>query len=448
MSGEFLPPRLFLMSINPPFAYEEWQPEFFQKTLDILKLPIDQREALHVRARGGSKTYDMMNLSLYLAYLGLNVIWYSATASNMEQPKLYFRLLVETTFLRYCVAGEKTKTFVEFQGGGSLRILNLTPGTSIAFRADVVIYDEEAKMIQENIDSSDYVTAVSLYALRIHCSTPIRNSPFHHNYTRLSRDQTMNGMQQVFKRTWEDIGFLNRKRAWYEAKREKAIREGTLWHFEQENECKFTTPSGKVFHNVVYDKGQFPQRVLDILENPDIHHKHSGIDWNPAEHHRLGGGVWIGDGREEFVVTHDIDLGPGYTHELKNSMWNAITPYMVSDNTLIIEDGGINIAFVKWFGEKLETFQNQSVNYHAEPWDTEGKNKMESAMTIMNSTLYLDEIEFPEMASEFQSAHWDKGATEPRLAKNKANSPHRLDTILHAVSELGRGEFYMYIGAD
>jgi len=437
-----------LNAVDPPFEYEPWQPAFFEATLACLELPIDNREILHIRARGGSKTYDMMNLALYCAYLGLNVIWYSASASNLEQPKLYFRLLVETSFLRYCVDKDDwLKSFIYFRGGGSLRILNLTPTTAISFRADVVIYDEEAKMDELNINASEYVTSVSQIGLKIHCSTPIKDSVFHKNYNRLRSLEHEVDQQLVFERRWDQISFLERKRAWYEAKRAKAIREGTLWHFEQENECKFTTPSGHVFHNIQYNKDEFPRHVLDILESRDRDNGltlYSGIDWNPAEHHRLGGGTWVGNGREEFVITHDIDLGPGYSHELRDQMFSQITPFFTGGNKLCIEDGGINIAFVKWFMDKCDTFQNSSQEWHAEEWDTEGRNKMEAAMTIMNSTLYIDQYEFPEMASEFQGAHWDRDSTEPKIAKNRAASPHRLDTILHACSELIRSGFYFY----
>ena len=83
------------------------------------------RECLDKRARGGSKTFDTMELALYLASIGFTGIWFSPGKEQTKQPQKYMKYIVERSYLKYLIDVMLT-TSVSFTTGGSLRIVNLT----------------------------------------------------------------------------------------------------------------------------------------------------------------------------------------------------------------------------------------------------------------------------------------------------------------------------------
>ena len=146
------------------------------------------------------------------------------------------------------------------------------------------------------------------------------------------------------------------------------------------------------------------------------------------------------------------DLGNGYTHEMTMEQYNTIKKYYMHENSLTVEEGGINEAYVKWLKEReAENYSSEDRNLHYEEWDGAGVNKLQAVTYIMQNgiCIHCDESRFEVLKKQIEDCHWDPTATEPKLAKDPANSPHALDAFLHAISKLNRmdnvvefGRFY------
>ena len=50
-------------------------------------------------------------------------------------------------------------------------------------------------------------------------------------------------------------------------------------------------------------------------------------------------------------------------------------------------------------------------------------------------TVWIDDVRFPTIAKQVRDMHWDTEATEPKIFKNKADSPHAEDAWLHSISK-------------
>ena len=110
-----------------------------------------------------------------------------------------------------------------------------------------------------------------------------------------------------------------------------------------------------------------------------------------------------------------------------------------------VEDGGINIAYCDWLRERRSEdsgLRNDYVTY--EEWDSAGLNKTNAVLDLQSVRLYVDEQLFPELAKQVRDAHWKEDADRPEMAKDKADSPHGLDALLHAVSSTLRREALLY----
>ena len=153
---------------------------------------------------------------------------------------------------------------------------------------------------------------------------------------------------------------------------------------------------------------------------------------------------------KNVVVMEERPLGFGYTHELSNKMFVLIRTYYMRGNKLVCEDGGTNDAFVKWL-KKMDSTLNtwsgeRSLKY--EEWDPAGVNKLNSAQFIMQNgiVIWVDELRFEVLSKMIKDLHWDPKATEPKLFKDPAASPHALDGFLHATSKLNRLDSVIEVG--
>lgn len=385
-----------------------------------------------------------MEPNLYLASLGFKGIWFSPGKQQTKQPQKYMKFIIENSYLKYLIAPDGLlKTSVEFISGGSLEILNLTELNARSPRADFVTYDEQAQAEEDAYRAAVSILSVTKLGLIFNISTPVKPSIFEDNYKRLLQRQLETGVQFVFSRSWEDVSYLASKRDWYEEQR----RTLPGWYFRQEHEASFELRTGAVFVDVIYDPYSDELQEL-IRDQPDC----SGLDWNPAAGHCLGSVRWFPD-HSAVVVTHEINLGPGYAMELEESMFWKIAPWFTKGNSLVLEDGGINIPYIKWFRKKKDEvyFNWPKQQYHVEEWDNQDIAKMDACTHIMQHgiTIYVDKARFPETAKCIEECHWDedaKGST-PKLAKDKANSPHFLDAFLHAISRKNRDESGVEMGA-
>ena len=118
-------------------------------------------------------------------------------------------------------------------------------------------------------------------------------------------------------------------------------------------------------------------------------------------------------------------------------------------NKLVVEDGGINEAYVKWLKERENDnsmIGERSLKY--EEWDSAGMNKMNAVefLVVKGITIWVDDNRFPTIAKQIEDLHWDTEATEPKLFKDPADSPHAMDAFLHAISKLNRIDSVIEMG--
>jgi len=418
------------------YTHEEWQIEHLEGVMKALTYPI--REVMMIRTRGGSKTQDTMKLCLYLIYLGFEGLYFTANASQLERPKIYMKHLISKSFLKWCVLDQR-KMQVEFEGSGTLTLENLTESKAISPRADFIVFDEERKA-----DSDAYNNTLGIFSntemlFTIHISTPEKASIFEDNYETLKEREREYGEPLIFERELEEVSFLwdnPARRARYQAIMKKAPQ----WFIDQEFHCKFVLPKGAVFKNVDY--GPYSSKMLEDRQLC------SGVDWNPVNGHWLVGVKWTRDFKDVYV-TEAHDLGNGYTHEMTQTQYHTIRTYYMNKNSLTVEDGGINDAYVKWLKEReAENNLGGERNLHYEEWDNQGIAKLKAATYVIQNgiCIHCDEIRFSIVAKMIKECRWDAEATEPKLAKDKADSPHALDAFLHAISELNRNDNVVEVG--
>ena len=115
-----------------------------------------------------------------------------------------------------------------------------------------------------------------------------------------------------------------------------------------------------------------------------------------------------------------------------------------------MEEGGINEAYVRWLKERdVENPWGGERHLHYEEWDSAGLNKLEACEFLMQNGICIrcDKVRFPVLAKQIEDLSWDADATEPKLKKDKANSPHALDGFLHAISVLNRQDNVIELGS-
>jgi len=358
----------------------------------------------------------------------------------MTQPKKYLKRIIDGSFLRYCIKKPYSENFakesVAFEGAGTLQILNLTEGKGRSPRCDVVLYDEEAEADHDSYMAAESILDGSPIGLTIHASTPTKASKFEENYDRLKLNEITTGHELIFSRNYDEIYFLvdtPAKRAKYEEK----LKTWPGWYFRQENECSFEHAMGAVFQNVVYDvydniDGKWVLKIPLILDKRVV----SGVDWNPVSGHWCVGGQWL-ESQKGFLVTHAVPIAVGYSFELQETAYLKIKEYAVHKRHLCMESGGINEEYIRWFREWFgKDINKRDVSVMYEDWDSAGINKTNAVLSMLDKTIYVDWIRFPELAKQIEDCRWDKDATEPKLFKDPVSSPHAIDAFLHAVNRI------------
>ena len=125
--------------MNLPYEHEPYQIRDLEHLFELFLSR--QKEAVILRSRGGSKTHDTMKFCLYLIYLGFEVIYFTANASQMERPKIYMKDLINRSFLKWCITDKNnlkkesvecglhplihtinTKISEQYVGGGSQQV--------------------------------------------------------------------------------------------------------------------------------------------------------------------------------------------------------------------------------------------------------------------------------------------------------------------------------------
>lgn len=420
-------------SIDLPYTHEDWQIRYNEKILELSQLPLTLREVVDIRCRGGSKTFDKMELALYLASLGFIGIWFAAGRDQLTQPKKYMKYIIENSYFKYMIdKNDLLKESVLFKNGGSLALKNLTELNARSGRADFIIYDEEAQAEEDAYNAAVNILVGSALGLIIHISTACKATVFEKNYDRVKKREISTGEQLVFTRAWYEIERFIERKDWYEE--QKKILPG--WYFRQEHECSFELPMGAVFQNTQY--GTYPEWLTEAVEDKPLL---AGLDWNPVAGH-MHVSIKITDDLKNIVIMGEVDLGQGYAVEMTNEQFRIIATSASFGNHLNYEDSGLNEEYVRWLQKKKsETRWNApDQNWHSEEWDSQGVNKLRIATFIIQNgiCIWVDKIRFPNTAKQIEDCQWDPDSPIPKLKKDPASSPHYLDAFLHAASEENR----------
>lgn len=425
----------YLKSIKLPYVRDSWQEEIGKAKLALANAPLYLRETIDRRARGASKTFDTMEEALFLSVIGYRGIWFSSGRDQLDQPKIYLKYIIDRSELLQSQISELLKESVIFISGGTLKLKNLTELNARSGRADFIIYDEEAQADEAAYNAAVSILAGSNLGFIFHISTPTKASVFEENFYRISRREKLTGHKLTFRVQWHEASWLARNKGWYEEQKEILTKSGRDWYFRQEHEASFELPSGAVFQNVEY--GKYPFWLTAQLQYEPLL---SGIDWNPVSGHWLASVKFTPD-MKNVVIMEERSLGKGYTHEMTNKMYNIIRPYYMKGNRLTVEEGGINDAYCEWLKDmesKNGAIGDRTLRY--EEWDSAGVNKLNAVEFLIQKgiTIWVDDMRFSTLAKQIQELHWDTEATEPKLAKDPADSPHALDAFLHAISKKNR----------
>lgn len=422
----------YLNTIDLPYTRDDWQIEIGKAKIRLKDEPLYLRETVDRRGRGASKTFDTMEQNLFLSVIGYRGIWFSSGRDQLDQPKIYLRYIIDRSPLLQSQISELLKESVEFISGGTLKLKNLTELNARSGRADFITYDEEAQADEDAYNAAVSILAGSNLGFVFHISTPTKASVFEKNYERIKDREKRTGIKLTFRVIWSRASWLRAKKEWYEEQERIKYAEGKGWYFRQEHEASFELPSGAVLQNVIY--GTYPDWLTEAIQDQPLM---SGLDWNPVAGHWIVSVKFTKD-MKNVVIMEERPLGLGYTHELSTAMYNIIRPYYMRGNRLVAEEGGINEAFVEWL-KAMESNNGISGERHLryEEWDSAGVNKL-NAVDYLNHNgvcIWVDEMRFQDIAKQITDLHWDPDATEPKLFKDKADSPHAMDAFLHAISK-------------
>lgn len=431
----------YLKTIKLDYVRDHWQEQIAKAKIALKDAPLYLRETVDRRARGASKTFDTMEIALFLSLIGYRGIWFASGRDQIEQPKIYLKYIINRSDLLKSQIVELLKESVVFKSGGSLKLRNLTELNARSARADYIVYDEEAQADEDAYNAAVSILAGSNLGFVFHISTPTKASVFEKNYDRVKKREDQTGRKLTFRVIWDQASWLKAKEEWYNEQKEILTASGRDWYFRQEHEASFELPMGAVLQNVIYDP--YPQWLQQNISGQTLC---SGLDWNPVSGHWIVSIKWTKDMRA-VVVVEEHDIGIGHVVELTNEQYWIIVNHFTHNKRLVAESGGLNEEYVKWLDDKRQdlNYPDQFLNY--EEWDPAGVKKLNAVnfLTQNGITIYVDKRRFSTLAKQVEDLHWDKKATEPKLHKDPADSPHALDAFLHAISELNREDMEFVI---
>jgi len=378
-------------------------------------------------SRGGSKTYDCLKVILYYATVGYTSVFWSADASQMDQPKYYLSQLCNNSFLHHTLETDNLESKT-FKNGGWFQIRNLTPKKARSRRVDVAGFDEEREADEEALRAAYATMSNSKLRKKIHLTTPKLGSPAHTTWKRMKKDK-----KPLIIRHYTECPYINL------AEVEYARKTYPAWYFQQEYECEWTAAAGRIFQNVKHcdfsteiskeNKARSWVRTWD----------HAGVDWNPVYGHVM---VWSRYDRDKTTnfVTHEQNLGTDGMYACEQLFEILLqNPHML----LEMEDGGTNVGFCEMFFGMLEDWKKRekltesdylsiAKRSYRRPWDSEGKNKMKSITNLYPLTIMVDDARTPQTGEWLDKASWDKEDTSGKPKVLKDPEMHWFDAYLHS----------------
>lgn len=386
------------------------------------------KEAFILASRGASKTYDLVKAYLYYASIGFHMVFFSATAPMMAQPKWYLNQLCKNTFLRYTIDVDNMESKI-FKNGGWFLIRNLTEANIRGLHIDGIAPDEicEAKS-DEVINAATPTLSTSKLGIIRYLTTPKLGSPAHTVWKRMSLDSPENQLIRLYT----ECPYIQLSAV------EHARKTYPDWYFRQEYLCEWTAPAGRIFTNVLHADFTTMIEEEDKLREWVRTHNRGGLDWNPAFGHVLVIGRYNRIKTKHFVV-NEINLGTDAFHAIEQ-----LFTLLEEDKNfkLEIEDGGTNSGYCDMLfaelirrhrsGEYLdEQYKDISKRIYRRPWDSMGKNKMKSITALYPLTIYVDDARTPMTSEWLDKASWDKEDTSGAPKVLKDPEMHWFDAFLH-----------------
>jgi hypothetical protein len=245
--------RLYLKVLektgHPPYC--EFQKQAFA---DL----IETREGAWLRSRGGSKTCDAADVTVFGGIRGYEPVWRAGSDDQVATARKYFR---RNPFV-VPGKGGVTHDAVRTLNGGEISLGPLTEKRAHSRRTGMLVYDEERDMAEEDFNGSKGMCSAHPNPIKLHGSTSLAGSVFEKTVDRLRP------AGQVHEQTYDQIPFLNQ----HEIEAQK--NEMPEWFWEQEYMCKFTRPGGVVF-----------SKLSQCNAFPDFLHGAipcRGVDWGGA----------------------------------------------------------------------------------------------------------------------------------------------------------------------
>ena len=96
-------------------------------------------------------------------------------------------------------------------------------------------------------------------------------------------------------------------------------------------------------------------------------------------------------------------------------MSNGISLKGTFGNSIVIESGGLNEEYIRWFYKKLDVCNWKPKRFFLEEWDNQGLNKLNACLWVIQNgvCIWCDQMRFPTMKKQIEDCSWDPEATEP-----------------------------------
>lgn len=394
--------------------FDDWQVSDIMFVVDP-----DTKEVMLLRNRGGSKSRDATVIAVWLGYgrnatNGLNrIVWFSASETQLDQVLKYFK---EN---RYVDRNKSTNQKIVLWNGNIIDIRIMSPKQAVSKRADVIFYDEEQSMEEKPYEDSRGVLVGGLQKI-IHLGTTEVGSILHRNFERLS----LNGLvkeHHVDECSWTTV----------EKELNGSFAGAPQWKIDSQLFCKWTTPEGKVFPNIMIME-------LDLNEwNKVDSYYYYGIDPNPKDGHTVVRATYLTKKRKQSTdvietviyidyeyIENDSELFSEKVIQLANEV-NGMKKHFE------LEQNGSGDEWVKMLHLKERLcgryVNNSSSNLTMISWAEQ--NKIQRVFRTRIYRIYFHP-NCKNTYKHFSEALWNP--TDPKGKVLKQSHQHFLDAGLHA----------------
>ena len=354
-------------------------------------------------SRRMSKTWLGSHIAVFFAVWGLKVAWRAAAAEYIEKPKEYWG---SNPLVTRIVGSRPVKVFV--LGEFKIHASTLSISNNRGGEYDVIIFDEEAFVPKATEDLLKFSLAMlknSFNQHKLHMSTPRINTPFHFNFTRLSKIGMVshhNYLELDPNISWLNIASITEDK-----------KEMPTWMFNQEYLAEFVSSTGTIFTNLLFEKHY----------NWDDNYKvitHVGLDFHPGQMGTIYVGIHynIHDPDNVWVVCEGQQL-----HEngvALTMLW--LTELFHQDVKIGAETGGQNDKFykaIRHIGKKRITGMSTNI-----------RKKYGRIVNFMGKRIHMDRELTPKLFNDMTVAVWD---VSNQIRKSSHYPNHYLDAFINSL---------------